>query len=95
MGQRSPKALRDWLAEIKGLEGAAGKISFFDGRRTNSEIELLKISERGWVRLLSAADLPDLSIQEEESYDLDLPLEEVDLDEIDESIEEGETLLKE
>ena len=95
MGQRSPKALRDWLAEIKGLEGAAGKISFFDGRRTNSEIELLKISERGWVRPLSAADLPDLSIQEEESYDLDLPLEEVDLDEIDESIEEGETFLKE
>ena len=64
-------------------------------RRTNSEIELLKISERGWVRPLSAADLPDLSIQEEESYDLDLPLEEVDLDEIDESIEEGERLLKE
>ena len=55
-GQQSPQALRDWLAQIKGLEGAAGKISFFDDRRTNNEIELLKISQRGWVRPLKAGD---------------------------------------
>ena len=95
MGQRSPGALRDWLAEIKGLEGAAGKISFFAGRRTNSELELLKISDRGWVRPLSAEDLPDLSKVEEETYDLDLPLEELELDEVEEPLGEGDTLLQE
>jgi ABC-type branched-subunit amino acid transport system substrate-binding protein len=87
-GRHSPSALRDWLAEIRGFEGATGKISFLDGRRTNSEIELLKIAAGGRVRPLKLEDLPDLSIREERLPDLDLPEAEVELEEADSQIEE-------
>ncbi len=80
-GRQTPALLRDWLAEIREFEGASGKISFLAGRRTNSEVTLLKIDARGRVRPLSFEDLPDLSaIEEEDLAELDLPPAELGLE---------------
>ena len=75
-GRQDSGALRDWLEEVHGFEGASGRISFTSGRRSNSELILLKIDQRGLVRPLSSEDLPDLSLPEE-----DLPEAELDLPE--------------
>ena len=79
-GSRSPEEIREWLEGVRDFQGASGRISFADGRRTNREIGLLKIARRGRVRPLDEDDLPDLSppLAEEEGYDL--PKAELDLE---------------
>jgi len=84
-GGQNPGALREWLAEVRGFEGASGRISFSPGRRTNSELVLVKIDGRGRVRRLGSQDLPDLSAEEE-----DLPQAELDLPEAELLLEELE-----
>ena len=74
-GRQDPGALRDWLQEVHGFEGASGRISFASGRRSNSELLLLKV-DQGRVRPLGSEDLPDLDLAEE-----DLPQAELDLPE--------------
>ena len=67
-GQRSRRALGDWLAGVHGYEGASGRISFAAGRRANDELVLKKIDHRGRVVPLDSEDLPDLSPVEENSF---------------------------
>ena len=76
-GQKEPASLRAWLAQTRDFDGAAGRISFVSGRRTNSELVLLKIDQRGGVRALGEEDLPELIPAIEEGFSPDdLGLEE-------------------
>ena len=59
-GWRTSGSLRIWLGELRDFEGASGRISFAQGRRINTELVLLKIDSRGWIRPLGQEDLPDL-----------------------------------
>jgi ABC-type branched-subunit amino acid transport system substrate-binding protein len=55
---RTRKALRNWLADIRGFEGAGGRVSFSEDRRTNTEMTLMKIDKGGRVRAVKGNDLP-------------------------------------
>ena len=57
-GYQTRAALREWLAQVRGYEGAAGRVSFPDGRRINTELTLLMIDPRGRVRAFGERDLP-------------------------------------
>ena len=89
-GNQSRSALRRWIADLQGFEGASGIISFLPGRRTNGETMLLKIDARGRVKPLVFEDLPDLTPLEEDLPEPDLP--EADLLELDENEVELPTL---
>ncbi|MCY3761235.1 MAG: ABC transporter substrate-binding protein [Gemmatimonadetes bacterium] len=60
-GHQTRAALREWLAQMRGYEGAAGRVSFPDGRRVNTELTLLMIDPRGRVRAFGDRDLPGFS----------------------------------
>ena len=60
-GHRTRAALREWLAQVRGYEGAAGRVSFSDGRRVNRELSLLTIDSRGRVRAFEDRGLPGLA----------------------------------
>ena len=57
-GHQTRAALREWLAQVRGYEGAAGRVSFQDGRRVNTELTLLMIDPKGRVRAFGDRDLP-------------------------------------
>ena len=57
-GHQTRAALREWLAQVRGYEGAAGRVSFPDGRRVKTELTLLMIDPRGRVRAFGDRDLP-------------------------------------
>ena len=59
-GHQTRAALREWLSEVRGYQGAAGRVSFADGRRVNTELSLLTIDSRG-VRAYGDRDFPGLS----------------------------------
>ena len=59
-GHQTRAALGEWLAEVQGYQGAAGRVSFPDGRRVNTELSLLTIDSRG-VRAFRDRDLPGLA----------------------------------
>ena len=46
-GNRSRRALNDWIAGLSDFTGASGNISFGDDRHTNSEFVLLRIGKEG------------------------------------------------
>lgn len=46
-GCRDGSAVRDWLAALRGYEGASGRITFADGRRSNTELLLLRVGASG------------------------------------------------
>lgn len=58
-GKRERGALRDWLAGLQGFAGASGRISFAQGQRTNTELEMMKINRRGQIVPASQPDEPD------------------------------------
>ena len=60
-GYQTRGALREWLAQVRGYEGAAGRVSFPDGRRVNTELTLLMIDPRGRLRPFGDRDLPGLA----------------------------------
>jgi ABC-type branched-subunit amino acid transport system substrate-binding protein len=60
-GHQTRAALREWLARVRGYEGAVGRVSFPDDRRANTELTLLRIDSRGRVRAFSNGDLPGLA----------------------------------
>lgn len=58
-GKRERGALRDWLAGLQDFAGAAGRISFAPGQRTNTELEMMKINRRGQIVPASQPEEPD------------------------------------
>ena len=58
-GRRERGPLRDWLAGVQGYAGASGPISFSQGRRTNSELKMMKINRRGQIVPASQPEPPD------------------------------------
>ena len=60
-GHQTRAALREWLARVRGYEGAAGRVSFPDGRRVNTELTLFMIDTRGRLREFGDRDLPGLA----------------------------------
>jgi branched-chain amino acid transport system substrate-binding protein len=77
-GHRSRGELREWLAQLRRYEGVGGWISFSDGRRSNSELSLLKIDGRGQVQQLQ--ELPEISLPIEDLPSADLWDLDADLD---------------
>ena len=72
---RTRDRLRTWLAQLRGYEGASGRISFSDTRRVNGELILLKIGEGGKIRPLGSEDLPASAMP-----DFELPQEGLELE---------------
>ena len=64
-GSRTRDEVRAWLADVRGFEGAAGRISFSPGRRANTELQLLQLDHLGRARPLGAPEPPDWSLPEE------------------------------
>ena len=52
--------IRNWLAGVRSFAGVSGQISFSEERRTNVDLNLLKI-DGDRFRSLEIADLPDLT----------------------------------
>jgi ABC-type branched-subunit amino acid transport system substrate-binding protein len=78
-GSHTPEQLRDALTNLRSFSGASGNISFSPERRTNGELELLKIDRRGILRRVLERDLPPLTGLSQEAMaegeGADLPIE--------------------